>query len=145
MRNNNLTLNLSKCEFGKGEIKFVGYIVGSGKIKMDPDKIKAIMDFKKPETKKEVKQLLGLFGFYRVFLPMFAELARPLTDLTKKDVCNIVNWTDEHENVLEKLKQLVCPSQVLTNFEFGRVTNLYCDSSDYAVGAVLTQVKENDY
>lgn len=77
-----MTLNLGKCEFAKSELKFVG----SGKIKMDPDKVKAIVNLKKPETKKEVKQLLGFFCYYRVFLPSFAGLVKPLSDLTKKDM-----------------------------------------------------------
>lgn len=144
MREHNLTLNLNKCEFGKKEIKFIGHIVGSGNIKMDWEKIEAIKNLKRPANKKEVKQLLGFFGFYRVFVCNFAEIAKSLTDLTKKDKPYNVMWLPEHEDAFQCLKNLICSNQVLVNFEIGRVTNVYCDSSDYACGAVLTQVTEDN-
>lgn len=109
---------------------------------MDPLKIKAILDLRRPETKKEVKQYLGFFGFYRVFLPAFADVAIPFTELTKKEKPNVIVWTPELENVFYKLKTMVCSQYILTDFEIGCVTNLYCDSSDFAAGAVLTQLKD---
>lgn len=54
-----------------------------------------------------------------------------------------VNWLPEHENAFQELKQLICSEQVLTNFESGRVTKIYCDSSDYAIGALLAQMTDN--
>lgn len=86
---------------------------------MDPLKIKAILDLRRPETKKEVKQYLGFFGFYRVFLPAFADVAIPFTELTKKEKPNVIVWTPELENVFYKLKNMVCSRYILTDFEIG--------------------------
>lgn len=65
-------------------------------------------------------------------------------NLTKKEKPYNVKWLSEHENAFQCLKNLICFNQILVNFEIGRVTNVYCDSSDYAVGAVLTQVMEDN-
>ena len=79
MRKHNLTLNLKKCIFAKPIVKFIGHIVGSGTIEMNPDRTECLL-----KTKKQVKQILGLFSYYRQFVNNFAHIAKPLSDLTKK-------------------------------------------------------------
>jgi len=65
IKNPGLTLNLKKCHFAQSEVKFVGQIIGSGKRRPDPDKVAAVKDMKAPETKKQVRQVIGLFSFQR--------------------------------------------------------------------------------
>jgi hypothetical protein len=82
-----LTLGLQKCEFAKPEIKLIGHIIGSGRRCADPDKITAIQQLKEPETKLQVRQILGLFSFFRdCNIRNLALIAKPSTDLTSKRV-----------------------------------------------------------
>ena len=77
-----LSLKLSKCEFGKQEVEFLGMIVGRGCIHMDPAKLSAIATWPPPKTVKAVRALLGFCNFYRKFIPNFSNLVAPLTALT---------------------------------------------------------------
>ena len=84
LRECSLTARPSKCEIGCEEIEYLGFKVGHGKISPVEDKMAKIREAKRPMTKKEVRSFLGLVGFYRRFVPHFAEIALPLTNLTKK-------------------------------------------------------------
>ena len=79
-----LTARPSKCEIGFSSIEFLGHCVGDGKLMKSEENIKAIVDAPRPETKKQVQSFLGMIGFYRKCIPYFADIALPLTDLTKK-------------------------------------------------------------
>lgn len=79
-----LTLNISKCKWCMKELRYLGYIIGSGCIKSDCNKVSAIQKLSVPRSVKEVRQFLGLVGWYRRFLENFAALTSTLTDLTKK-------------------------------------------------------------
>ena len=85
----NLTLKLSKCEFDKWEVEFLGMIVGRGCIHMDPAKLSAIATWPLPKTVKAVCALLGFCNFYQKFIPNFSNIVAPLTNLTRKNVA----WT----------------------------------------------------
>jgi hypothetical protein len=141
IKNSGLTLNLSKCEFAKPEIKYVGHIVGSGKRLPDPEKVEAVMNLKVPESKKQVRQIMGLFSHFRDYIPLFSEVAKPITDLTLKRVPSRVPWGREQQNSFDDLKHLLCRAvqQPLSIIVPGRPFCLYVDASDYAVGCVLGQ------
>ena len=79
-----LTIKPSKCMIGFGEIEFVGHMVGNGNLEMEEEKVTKIKNAPQPKTKKQVRSFLGLTGFYRRFIPNYAQIASPLTDLTKK-------------------------------------------------------------
>ena len=84
-RSLNLSLKLSKCEFDKAEIEFLGMIVGSGCICMDPAKLSAIATWPPPKSVKAVRTLLGFCNFYRKFIPGFSNVVTPLTTLTRNN------------------------------------------------------------
>jgi len=81
-----LALNLDKCCFAQKEVKFVGHIIGSGQRRTEPDKIVAVTEMKSPETKKQVRQIIGFFSYFRNYIPDFAAIEKPLSDLTGKHV-----------------------------------------------------------
>jgi len=103
-----MTLNLTKCEFAKGEVRFVGHLIGSGQRRVDPDRIKAIKDMKIPQSKKQVRQIMGFFSYFRDYIPNFSALAKPLTDLTAKKVPNQIPWGQAEQMAFEKLKTELC-------------------------------------
>jgi len=85
-----MTLSLAKCGFLKPEVKFVGHFVGSGKRRLDPQRLEGFAEMERPRTKKELRKLLAAFGYYREYIPHFAHIAKPLTDLTGNNSPNVL-------------------------------------------------------
>lgn len=81
-----LTLNLAKYEFGQGTVTYLGRQVGGGKVRPVEAKVSAIIQFLAPETRCELKQFLGMTGYYRCFCRNFSTVVQPLTDLTSPKV-----------------------------------------------------------
>ena len=141
-----LTLNLKKCRWAQSQVKFCGQIIGSGKRYPDPDKIALIRETKPPQTKTELRQTLGLFSYFREHIPKFAEIAKPLTDLTAKGIPAKIPWTSTCNQAFEELKRLLCKAttEPLYIIDFSKPFNLFVDASAFAVSAVLTQTGPND-
>ena len=134
-----LTAKPSKCFFAFRHLEFLAHIVGSGEVKPTEDKIKAIREIPVPTTKRKVRSLIGFLNFYRRFIPHFAEIASPLTDLTAKAAPNKVVWTDEHQQAFDRLKMAITSYPVLRNPDFGKTFTIQTDSSDRGIGGVLLQ------
>ena len=141
-----LTLKLRKCKFAHSELKFCGKIVGSGGKRPDPNKVAAIQNLKPARTKTEVRRLLGLFGFFREHIPRYAELAKPLTDLTAKRVANVVSWNVEHTRALNCLKQELCEAtdRKLHVANFSKPFHIHVDASDAIVAGYLSQFGDDN-
>ena len=86
-----LKLKRSKCDFMKTQIQYLGHLISSSGIQLLPEKLRSIKNMPAPRSPKEVKQFLGLAGYYCKFIPRFSDLSRPLTRLTRKDV--LFEWT----------------------------------------------------
>ena len=106
-----------------------------------------VQRFEVPETKKQVRSFLGLTGYYRKFIPHYATIAAPLSDLTRKTKPMKVKWTPDCADAFKKLKQILCSAPVLQSPDFGKAFILQTDASDRGVGAVLSQLDEqgNDH
>ena len=101
---------------------------------------------KPPQTKTELRQTLNLFSYFREHIPKFAEIAKPLTDLTAKEILAKIPWTSTCNQAFEELKQLLCKAttEPLYIIDFSKPFNLFVDASAFAVSAVLTQTGPND-
>jgi len=139
IKESGLTLNLHKCEFAKAEVKFVGQYIGSGKRRPDPEKLVAIHKLCRPITRKQLRSVLGLFGYYRPYLEGFAELAKPLTDLTSKKGPVTLPWSEREQTAFDAIKTKLCEITELAIPKIGQPFSLYTDASGIAVGACLTQ------
>ena len=93
---------------------------------------------------KQVRTFLGLTGYYRKFIPKYAAVACPLTDLTKKTAPNCLVWTKQCEEVFQTLKRLLCSTPVLKGPDLNKPFILQPDTSERGLGAVLNQLDEND-
>ena len=140
LRKHGLTAKPSKCEVGQLSIPLLGYVVGQGQIKLKEEKTKAILDSKRPITKKQLRSFLGTVGFYRRFIDKYAEVAKPLTDLTKGKVKqgNLL-WNDAAEKSFQVLKSRISQYPILRLPEFDKAFILRTDASKQALGAVLLQ------
>ena len=139
VRQAGLTVRPTKCLIGFGNIGFTGHVVGNGIIRMEEEKLNKVRDAPQPQTKKQVRAFLGLAGYYRKFIPSFAEVAAPLTDLTKKGCPNKVDWKPEHEKAFTLLKDKLTQGPILRIPDFDRPFVLGTDASDSGIGAVLLQ------
>ena len=106
LRQARLKLKCSKCDFFRSEIHYLGHIISADGISPLPDKLDTIKNMPTPKDVKEIKQFLGLTGYYRKFVPRFADISRPLTQLTKKETKFM--WTPECQKSLELLKSFLC-------------------------------------
>src|SRR6218665_2365700 len=104
VRRAGLTLRPSKCRIGERAVDFLGHNIGDGMIQPRSGKIEKIAEAVRPETKKQVRSYLGLVGYYQKFIPNFASIATPLTDLTRKNQPNKVNWGELQESAFQQLK-----------------------------------------
>ncbi|KAI0991811.1 hypothetical protein K3495_g16376, partial [Podosphaera aphanis] len=139
LRKHGLHLDISKCEFETKCTKYLGYIVEVGVgIRMDPEKVKAISEWQSPKAIKAVRSFLGFANYYRLFIKDFAKLAKPLTNLTKKDVK--FNWNQDCEDAFQQLKERFKAEPVLATFNPDLETQLEPDSSGWATGGTLTQL-----
>ncbi len=137
LRKHKLFAKLSKCAFGTTNVDFLGHVVSSEGIKVDPNKIAVIKDWPRPKTQKDVRSFLGLAGYFRGFVKDFASVARPLTELTSKTVQ--WKWTQVQQKAFDSLKHALVTAPVLTTPDFTKPFIVYTDASDKAVGAVLLQ------
>ena len=138
-----LTINLHKCHFAKPEVKYLGHLIGSGCHRPDPERLKAVSELKHPVTKKELRQMLGFFSYYRAYIKDFAKIAKPLTDLTSKHEPSTLQWGDTQQHAFETLRRLVCEAPICSVPIPGRPFRLYTDSSAVAVGCVLVQCNDD--
>jgi len=137
-----LTLNPKKCIFGAREVKFLGHLVSYEGIKPNPAKIEAIKDFPRPESATQLRGFLGMASFFRKFVKNFADIARPLHNLLKKDADVEKDWSEEHDLAMEELKERLVTAPVLTHDDGTSPLELCTDASSKGLGAVLLVEKE---
>ena len=139
LQNTDLKLKEVKCNFLKKHIQYLGHIVsGEGRTPL-PEKLDSIQNMLPPKPQKEVKQFLGLIGYYRKFVPRFSDLARPLNALTRKNVK--FEWTQVCQESFNLLKASLVTEPILTYPNPNLPYVLFTDTSKYAWACVLTQEK----
>ena len=132
-----LKMKRSKCDFFKSEIHYLGHLISPEEISPLPNKLDSIRHMPVPNSAKEIKQFLGLIGYYRKFVPRFADISRPLTTLMKKDAK--FEWTSACQKSFELLKEALCGEPVLKYADTSKPYTLYTDASKYGWAGVLTQ------
>lgn len=132
-----LTLKLTKCEFGKKEVQFLGFVINANGLKPGPRKIKAIEEYPEPKNIHEVKRFLGLTGFFRRFVTKYAEKAEPLSRLTKKN--QDFEWKEEQKNAFCFLKETLTNQPVLAHYNPTFETEVHTDASSEGLSGMLLQ------
>ena len=139
LRENNLFCNLKKCFFAKPSLDYLGFVVSREGVKADPKKLDTIRSWPVPKTVKETQSFLGFSNFYRRFIEGYSRIVRPLHAVTKGDPREF-NWTSEAQSAFEKLKECFVNPPILRFYEPKYKIRIETDASDYAVGAIMSQL-----
>lgn len=139
IKNAGLTIRSDKCTIAKTETCYLGHVLGHGIIRPQVGKVEAIKQAERPVTKKQVRSFLGLVGWYRRFIPNFSARAVALTELTKKNKPNKLNWTTDCDRAFMDLKDALCKESVLQSPDFEQPFTVQTDASQFGLGAVLLQ------
>ena len=137
LREAELKMKRSKCDFFKREIYYLGHLISPEGISPLPNKLDCIQHMPVPKNAKVIKQFLGLTGYYRKFVPRFADISRPLTTLTKKD--KKFEWTPACQKSFNLLKETLCGEPILKYADTSKPYTLYTDASKFGWAGVLTQ------
>lgn len=143
LRQNQLFAKLKKCTFGASEVEYLGHIITNQGIKTDPIKTKAVQEWPVPKDVHELRAFLGLANYYRRFVHHYSHIAVPLTQLLHKEIPWL--WTTKHQIAFETLKQHLVKAPILRLFDPNLPTRLQTDSSDFALGATLLQLSQNEW
>ncbi|GJY69600.1 putative reverse transcriptase domain-containing protein [Tanacetum coccineum] len=137
LKKEKLYAKFSKCEFWIHTVKFLRHVIDSSGIRVDPTKIEVVKNWVSPTTPSEIRQFLGLAGYYRRFIEGFSKIAKPMTELTQKD--RKFDWGEEQETAFQLLKQKLCAAPILALPKGSDDFVVYCDASIKGLGAVLMQ------
>ncbi len=139
---NGLFVKAEKCDFHAQSVPFLGYIVSVEGMRVDPEKIKAVVEWPSPDSRKALQRFLGFANFYRRFIRNFSQLAAPLTALTSPRTT--FRWSDTAEAVFTKLKGCFVSAPILITPDPSRQFVVEVDASEVGVGAVLSQRSPSD-
>nr|GEX94868.1 putative reverse transcriptase domain-containing protein [Tanacetum cinerariifolium] len=111
LKGEKLYAKFSKCEFWISKVQFLSHVIDSRRIHVDPAKIESIKDLSSSKTPMEIRQFLGLAGYYRRFIEEFSKIAKSMTKLTQKGIK--FDWGEKEENAFQLIKQKLCSASIL--------------------------------
>ena len=137
LRDKGLSINGAKCEFDVQEARYLGQILSTSGIRPDPRKVQAMLDWPVPRTTKEVHQFPGLGSYYRGYIEGFARIAKPLTELMKKDAPFL--WSPACQEAFNGLRTTLASAVMHHHFDPSLPTTVTTDATDGYLGAAMHQ------
>ncbi|KAK1682066.1 hypothetical protein QYE76_042914 [Lolium multiflorum] len=137
LREHKLYAKFSKCEFWLSEVGFLGHVISKEGIAVDPSKVAAVTEWAPPKNVGEIRSFLGLAGYYRRFIENFSKIAKPMTELLKKE--KKFAWTESCEASFQELKKRLVSAPILCLPDLEKEFQVYCDASRQGLGSVLMQ------
>lgn len=132
-----LQLDVKKCEFETTEVKYLGMIISTTGVQMDPEKVDCLVNWEAPINIKDVQAFLGFSNFYRRFIKGFSRIVRPLVALTRK--LAKWNWTFSCQEAFNTLKNSFTSAPILRHFDPSKEVVVECDASDFVSSGILSQ------
>ena len=142
LREYGLKMKREKCDFFKKHLQYLGHLISEEGFEPLPEKIKSIKNMPPLKTAKEVKQFLGLAGYYRKFVTRFADLSRPLTNLTRQNV--EFEWTEKCQKSFDNPRELLVKYPILQYPDPNKDYTLFTDMSKFGYVGLLIQEYEED-
>jgi len=140
LKEHRVNLKIKKCEFGVAETEFLGQIINGKTMRMQAEKVKAILDWPIPKRKEDVAAFRGLTGYYRQYISKFSDKMKPLNELlTRKEFF----WREEENEAFRKIKEEYRDGKILIIIDLEKQIWVYEDASDYAIGSEISQLDEN--
>ena len=137
LRDHKLYAKFSKYDFWLDTVKFLDHTISSEGISVDPSKVQELMDWKPPTSVHQIRSFLGLAGYYRRFIPDFPRIAKPMTELLKKDIK--FKWDAKCDEAFHTLRAHLTTAPVLAQPDNSKSYDVYCDASGTGLGCVLMQ------
>ena len=137
------TARPSKIFSGYTELDFLGHVVGNGFLRPQPDKIKKILNIQPPRSKRQVRSLLGLIGYYRRFIPEFASVVAPISDLLSDKKSHKICWSQKCQDALSAIQTLLSSHPILLLPDLEKDFIVRTDASSTGIGGVLLQEHED--
>ena len=140
LRTHKLYIKPEKCEIEKERIEYLGVVVSERKVEMDPVKTEVLTSWPTPKKLKELQSFLGFCNFYRRFIKDYSKIAKPLNQLTGKEEWK---WGTQQQTAFDTLRRVITEQPVLVIPVDDEPYRVEADSSDFALGTVLSQ-RQND-
>ena len=135
-----INLKVKKCEFKVRETEFLGHVINGTTMKMQQEKVKAILEWPTPTKHEEIAGFRGLAGYYRQYVENFSDRMKPLNEaITRKEFI----WGGEEERAFEDIKNAYRDEQILILIDLEKQIYMHADASDYALGSEISQIDEN--
>ena len=145
LRQVGLRIKLKKYQFFKTSVEYLGHVISDNGIQPDPGKIEKIKNYPLPKSVDEISSFLGLAGYYRRFIPNYGSIARPLNQKKTKECKDTsFEWSADGQVSFDKLRTALITPPILAYPDFSKEFILFTDACDYGIGAVLSQVEENE-
>lgn len=140
LKDHSFYANEKKCSFAQTRVEYLGHVITKEGVSADPEKIEAMRNWLQPKNVTSLRGFLGLTGYYRRFVESYGKIARPLTDLLKKEgFC----WSEAADKDFAKLKKAMCELPVLRLQDFSKPFVVETDASGLGIGVVLSGTVSN--
>ncbi|MCH81353.1 retrotransposon protein, partial [Trifolium medium] len=139
LNDHKLVVNRKKCSFAQKSVEYLGHVITGEGVAVDHNKVISVVQWPQPKNVKGVRGFLGLTGYYRKFIRDYGKIAKPLTELTKKDS---FKWNEQAQLAFETLKKKLTTAPVLALPDFSKSFLIECDASGTGLGAILMQDKK---
>ena len=139
IKDSGLTLRILKCKFAQNKVKYLGHVIGGNSHTPDPEKLQAVNNLIFPKTKRQMKSLIGLVSYYRMYIPNLAEIVKCLTDMTKKSHPINLHPEERELEAFRVVKEKLISAPILKCPDFSKVFTIQADASDTAIASCLVQ------
>nr|ABA95128.1 retrotransposon protein, putative, Ty3-gypsy subclass [Oryza sativa Japonica Group] len=140
LKEHQLYAKFSKCDFWLSEVKFLGHVISAQGVAVDPSNVESVTKWTPPKTVSQIRSFLGLAGYYRRFIENFSKIAKPMTQLLKKD--EKFKWSAECNQSFEELKKKLVSAPVLILPDQTKDFQVYCDASRQGLGCKANVVAD---
>jgi hypothetical protein len=141
LQSHGFSINVEKCSFLQTEVEYLGRVISNGEVKPSPSKANVLKAIKPSMNVKEVRQFLGLAGYFRKLIPQFSVKTRVLSTLLKHDA--VWQWSQKHTDAFNYVVNILASEPVLTIFNPSLPTELHTDASSKGFGAIIIPIHDD--